>query len=121
MESTPRPSSSGRSIPSYNLYYPNEKNLYDVRTSEDPAGEYAKLLSKWDPDYTLHASVGVSVQGHVDDVLSKIARAEHFGPQGRLMARFPPCTDPNLKKLGLEHYFGKDAKRSLWEYEALAP
>jgi hypothetical protein len=38
-----------------------------------------------------------------------------------LVARFSPFTDPALKKLGLEHYFGKDAKRSLWEYEALAP
>ena len=33
------------------------------------------------------------------------------------MARFSPFTDPELKDLGLEHYFGRDAKRRLWEIE----
>jgi len=38
-----------------------------------------------------------------------------------LVTRFSLCTDPDLKEPGLEHYFGKDAKRRLWELEALGP
>jgi hypothetical protein len=37
------------------------------------------------------------------------------------VARFSPFTDPELKDLGLEHYFGRDAKRRIWEIEALGP
>ena len=37
------------------------------------------------------------------------------------MARFSPFGDPDLEAVGLEYYFGFDAKRRLWELEALGP
>jgi len=70
---------------------------------------------------TFLAPVGVSVQAYVDDVLSKIARDEVLARGGKMVARFSPFTDSDLENLGLEHYFGRDAKRRLWEIEALGP
>ena len=94
--------------------------MYDV-LSEHPAAEYTQLLNKWDPDYVFLAPVGVAVPGYVDGVLPEIAREAILAHGGKLVASFSPFGDPELKHLGLEHYFGKDAKRRLWEIEALGP
>ena len=114
------PGAKGPSIPTYKLHYPNKKNVYDV-LSEHPAAEYTQLLNKWDPDYVFLAPVGVAVPGYVDGVLPEIAREAILAHGGKLVASFSPFGDPELKHLGLEHYFGKDAKRRLWEIEALGP
>ncbi|MEO2161585.1 MAG: hypothetical protein ABGY29_03575 [bacterium] len=108
-------------FPSYTLHYPNKKSLYAILRAGDSSEEYSKLLSQWDPDYVFIAPIGVSVQGYVDALLPQIAREVTLGNGGKLVASFSPFGDPDLKKLGLEHYFGKDAKRRLWELEALGP
>ena len=83
--------------------------------------EYARLLTGWNPDQAFIATVGVSVQGFVDAVLPRVARNAILARGGKLVARFSPLGDPELEAMGLEHYFGFDARRRLWELGAPGP
>ncbi len=111
----------GTPVPAYKLHYPNKKNMFGVISAEDPAAEYAKLLEGWNPDYAMVSPYGVSIEGYVDADLPRIAREAILARGGTLVARISPFGDPDLEDMGLEYYFGVDAKRRLWELERLGP